>query len=230
MSTYNSLKKLSTENFLNNNKCNFYLVLLMIFYSLSCNTPIDKQIDIHKYNDSISNQFIAFNKVNNNTKEYRSISFMTDDEEYPIPIQGRLYSKNSAIWISLDHPNLDTFKLFDFKFRTKESETISWQISGYGNEPDTLIQKRHTLILQNKFYDEGLKDSIYHFRLDSIGMFGTDDNIVCFVSKKHWIVGFYISEFYMENDSIIEIAIPSYGNIYKKKIDYSNVDFNHVLK
>lgn len=224
---YSKLGKLLKQSSQITFKLIFLLLPVVLLFTCN-NNKAGEPIPLFEYNDSISEPFIAFDTAFDKENGYRSIKFMTNYEEWPIPLQAKLFEKNKAFWVSLNQPNQDTFKLFDFKLKLKKPEMISWKILAY-DEYDTLVEKRHKLVLQNKFYDKSLHDSVYQFRLDSIGLIGEHDNLVCFVTKKHWIVGFYAGEYFLENDSIIELAVPCFGNIYKDKLDYSNVDFNHRL-
>jgi hypothetical protein len=226
---YNRLRKLLLDNSINNLRFIYFCIITASFFS--CNdVHTGGVITLDEYSDSISKPFISFDTIAEKRKGVRGIEFMTSYEEWPFPLKGKLFSENHSIWVSLNQPNKDTFKLFDFKFTIKESQIISWRISGYESESDTLVEKSHILVLQNKFFDKNLNDSVYQFRLDSIGLIGQDDNVVCFVTKKHWIVGLYIGEYLVENDSIVEAVAPTFGNIYKSKLNYSNVDFDYVIK
>lgn len=139
---------------------------------------------------------------------FKSLIFL--DEERVI--DGIIFSNNNCLFLRLKNA-LSDFKLIDFDLEKGNAEPINYKI--ITNNGDT-IKKQFNILMEDKFLDSTLSDTIYQVRLEDFGINLSNDDIVLFVGKEVGLQGFYLGDIvYNENNT--KIYYGQLGNIYKDR-------------
>jgi hypothetical protein len=207
----------------------FYLLCLLFLAGNSCNTEED--IHFGNYDDQIAQELIKFDTINFNNQMYniQLRVFMHGKSHFVI---GNHIFTNNAFCINLGMPNSDTtFILFDFNMKIKQRKEIKWTINEKIHEDKIfLYSKEYELFLEDLFYDNYYRDSIYKFMLNGYGFERDKDTVCFFVGKKAGIIGTYIGSTSIDSCNYYHGNIYEYrGNIFRYKYNYSLVNFNWRL-
>lgn len=124
---------------------------------------------------------------------------------------GIIFSNNNCLFLHLKYA-LSDFKLIDFDLGIGDTEPINYKIITKG---DT-IKKQFNILIEDKFLDATLSDTIYQVRLEDFGINLSNDDIVLFVGKEVGLQGFYLGDI-MYNENNTKIYYGQLGNIYKDR-------------
>lgn len=125
---------------------------------------------------------------------------------------GIIFSNNNCLFLHLRNA-LSDFKLIDFDLEIGNTEQINYKI--ITNKRDT-IKKQFNILIEDKFFDATLSDTIYQVRLEDFGINLSNDDIVLFVGKEVGLQGFYLGDI-MYNENNTKIYYGQVGNIYKDR-------------
>jgi hypothetical protein len=127
-------------------------------------------------------------------------------------LEGQLCFKNNSIYfIATNCKNLE-FILFDFNLKIRECKSVSY-VKSKNNS------KTYNLCLDDFFYDEIKKDTIYKFYFKHYSIFEPNTSIAYFVGKDVGIVGCYLFNL-SANDSVISIQTKMVGEVYPNRYHY----------
>lgn len=108
-------------------------------------------------------------------------SYLVNNEAMPeISFNGVLYKENGIIYLIQKDGSI--MEYFDLNMRVGQKQTVSRkQRSG--------IKKKHLLILEDKFYEDSLHDTIYKYRFSNLTPFNGDISI--YLNSKVQFYGVY---------------------------------------
>ena len=155
------------------------------------------------------------------------VGFNKDTQFIPLfSLDGNLFKKNNSIFLLINGEE-EKVKFFDFGMRNgdKENIVLKYNSTGYDEKPIRIV-KNYTLKLDERFYDDLRKDTIYKFRFIKWNSQNNFDDLIFFVGKTYGIAGIYSSK---TNDSKEEIFTYR-GEIFKSRMKNSNVIFNSDIK
>ena len=130
-------------------------------------------------------------------------------------IKGIIFEKQNAILI-IPNGFKDEIKFFDFSLKKGESEAVSLKCKALGLRGDSIIFTwNYNLLLEEKFYDSKLMDSIFKFRFNGISVYTDNDDLVLFLSKNFGLLGGYNALRDPDRDCVLSYI----GNIYRERLD-----------
>jgi hypothetical protein len=139
---------------------------------------------------------------------FKSLIFLNEARE----TDGIIFSNNNCLFLRLKNA-LSDFKLIDFDLEIGSTESIKYTI--ITNKGDT-VKKQFNMLIEDKFFDATLSDTIYQVRLEDFGINLSNDDIVLFVGKEVGLQGFYLGDIiYDENNT--KIYYGRLGNIYQDR-------------
>jgi hypothetical protein len=130
-------------------------------------------------------------------------------------LEGKMYLEDNKILFASKDGQLK-FPLFDFNLNEGESEIVNYTKSYRDKYTDTMINKNYKMLLEYKFFDKLLNDTVIKFRYLNYSIFTPDNDVVYYVNKNAGILGCYLS--LTLNDSTETIIANGRGNIYLNTI------------
>lgn len=123
-------------------------------------------------------------------------------------LKGLLYKEGSMLKLNLDSGN--TIKYFDFSLPIDSPELVKLKQSKTYMGKQVSRTLEYNLLLENKFYYPSIKDTVYKFRFDHLGIITNDGDLVMFVTMNHGVIGICVSSL----ANMIEEIFESKGNIF----------------
>lgn len=135
--------------------------------------------------------------------------FSIDDQFVPFfHLKGLLYKEGSVVKLSIDSGN--TIKYFDFSMPIDSPELVVLKQSKAHMGKQVSRTLKYNLVLENKFFDSSIKDTVYKFRFDHLGIITNDGDLVVFVTLNYGVIGACVSDVISNVEEIFEFR----GNIY----------------
>jgi hypothetical protein len=134
------------------------------------------------------------------------------DKSVPyIHLKGTIFKLGGAVYFELDSGS--TFKYFDFDMVIGQSEPITFFKYLYDDytRKSIKVNWKYNLILESKFIEASIHDTVYKFRFSKIGVQIEDTDIVFYVSQHYGLQGAYHAS--LSDDGMEEI-FSSIGKIY----------------
>jgi hypothetical protein len=134
----------------------------------------------------------------------------------PIPyihLKGNIYKLGGAIYFELDSGN--TFKYFDFDMAIGQSQPITFFRYLYDDysKKNIRMDKNYDLVLEDKFLDNSIQDTVYKFRFSNIEIQLEETDVVFYMSQHYGLVGAYHTNLLKDGT---EEVFSSVGNVYNE--------------
>lgn len=138
-----------------------------------------------------------------------------DTNNKPIPyfeLSGQIYFDSNVV--HFQHAEGAEICYFDFRMRQNEEKNIDlWYFKNLNETKKIKLSKKYKLILEDKFIDKTINDTIYAFRFKGIGITIEDDDLVFFVNPNYGVMGIYNGVLNNTKEEIFSFK----GNIYESR-------------
>lgn len=185
------------------------IIFIFLIIIISCDSRNSSNIDINEWKKNhIKDLYIKLDTIKNT---FFLFDGSPSSDNF---LEGNLIVTNNIVFFKSSNYQKLTFPLFDFNLRATECKSIHYF--------KKKMKKEYDMCVEDIFYSEIRKDTIYKFCFKKYGIYNPNIGVVYFVSKTKGILGCYLVEYSNENH-ILRISSKKVGEIFKERYDYNSM-------
>ena len=197
-----------SKRLLNLKKIKLYIFLSIIL--ISCENKNSKSDFFYSWKDNYPENCYIRLKKDTSIENY--IWFFDGTPKQENYLEGQLFFKNNSVFFKSKNYEKLEFILFDFNLQKGQCREVKYN-------KNINQAKCYNLCLDDFFYDELRKDTIYKFYFKHYSVYDLNTSISYFVGKDVGIIGCYLFNI-SDKDSILNISSKMVGVVYPNRYLY----------